>query len=523
MASTIGKVRAVFTASTSGLTAGVNSASGSMRRLQADVAGLRSGMGSLNAIQGAQLFGSVVSGATSAARSLISMGAASAQAISASSDLAQRLGLTYGELAGLSNAADQFGVSEEQLGGAMTRLQVAFAKAAGGSAQATAAFQRIGLSVADLNGMTANEQFEAIAEAISKLPTEAERAAAAVSLFGRSGAALAPMFAQGAAVLRAASEEADKFGLKLNNAQASDVKTMFNSFKDVQDVIQGVINQVTAYLAPAVTAITTAFTDFVGSVGGANIGQAIGEGILQGARFFAQIADYFVEQSSTIWEYASQIGGQWNAVWEVGQRIADYFSGVGRFWEAVFKGVASLIAGMAGRLLTAAGKLAGSIPGWGGVGDQLKAAGRSLTQSSKEMWTDAGGALKKAGENMNNALFGRNDAEKAGEAIAGPWTKTIDQAIAAARDAADNVDVATKQEVDINQVVEVKGIKEAVQGIDSRSSEGLKEMFRIMRGDTGNNVAEQQLGELRGIRQAIEDQDGGMDADIVEIAAAGAA
>ena len=69
----------------------------------------------------------------------------------------------------------------------------------------------------------------------------------------------------------------------------------------------------------------------------------------------------------------------------------------------------------------------------------------------------------------------------------------------------------------------MKGIKEAVQGIDSRSSEGLKEMFRIMRGDTGNNVAEQQLDELRGIKQAIEDQDGGMDADIVEIAAAGAA
>ena len=418
MAATIGKVRAVFTASTSGLTAGVNAAAGSMRRLQADVAGLRAGMGSLVAIQGAQLFGSVVSGATSAARSLISMGAAATEAISQQGDLAQRLGVTYGELAGLSYAGSLVGVSMDTIGSAMTRAQVAFAKAAGGSQQANAAFARLGLSVSDLNGMSAEQQFEAIAQAISQLPTESERAAAAIGIFGRAGASLLPLFAEGAGGIQRAREEAERFGLTLTNAQANNVNEMGDSFDRVKAAIQGVINQVTAYLAPAVTAITTAFTDFIGSVGGANIGQAIGEGILQGARFFAQIADYFVEQSSTIWEYASKIGGQWNAVWEVGQRIADYFSGVGRFWEAVFKGVASLIAGMAGRLLTAAGKLAGAIPGWGGVGDQLKAAGRSLTQSSREMWTDAGGALKQAGENMNNALFGRNDAEKAGEAIA---------------------------------------------------------------------------------------------------------
>ena len=66
MASTIGKVRAVFTASTSGLSAGVNAASASMKRLQSDVAGLRSGMGALVAIQGTQLFASFVSGATAA-------------------------------------------------------------------------------------------------------------------------------------------------------------------------------------------------------------------------------------------------------------------------------------------------------------------------------------------------------------------------------------------------------------------------------------------------------------------------
>ena len=104
MAATIGKVRAVFTASTSGLTAGVNAASSSMKRMQSDVSGLRASMGSLVAIQGTQLFASFVSGAVSAGRSLLNMGAAATDAISQQNDLAQRLGVTYGELAGLSYA-----------------------------------------------------------------------------------------------------------------------------------------------------------------------------------------------------------------------------------------------------------------------------------------------------------------------------------------------------------------------------------------------------------------------------------
>jgi hypothetical protein len=121
MASTIGKVRAVFTASTSGLTAGVNAASGSMKRLQTDVAGLRSSMGALVAIQGTQLFASVVSGAASAARSMAGLVVSTAETVSSQNDLANRLGTTYGELAGLSYAGSLVGVSMDTIGAAMTR------------------------------------------------------------------------------------------------------------------------------------------------------------------------------------------------------------------------------------------------------------------------------------------------------------------------------------------------------------------------------------------------------------------
>ena len=515
MASTIGKVRAVFTASTSGLSAGVNAASASMKRLQSDVAGLRSGMGALVAIQGTQLFASFVSGATSAARSLIGMGAAATEAISQQNDLATRLGLTYGELSGLSYAGSLVGVSMDQIGAAMTRAQVTFAKAAGGSKQANAAFAQLGLSVADLNGLSAEQQFEAIAQAISELPSEAERAAAAVAIFGRAGVALLPMFNEGAAGIQAAREEAERFGLTLTNAQAGNVDAMGDSFDKVRAAVQGVINQVTAYLAPAITAISTAFTDMVGSIGGATIGQRIGEGILQGARFFAQVADAFIAQMGPLWNYVSQIGGQWNAVWEVGRRVAAFFAGIGDSLQAAFGILIMGISGPVQSLMEAAAFI-GERLGFDTSGLDAAIAGmQAFNDTIGDGITDN---LNSAAANFSTALFGDEASQNAaGEAIAGPLTQTIDQAIAAARDAADDIDVAAKQEVEVTQKVDLTGIKEAVKGIESSSSEGIKEMFRIMRGDQADQREQENARNLARIADNTEDM-GELDLETVELA-----
>jgi hypothetical protein len=517
MASTIGKVRAVFTASTSGLTAGVNAASASMKRLQSDVAGLRSGMGALVAIQGTQLFASFVSGATAAARSLVGMGAAATEAISQQNDLASRLGTTYGELAGLSYAGSLVGVSMDQIGAAMTRAQVTFAKAADGSKQANAAFARLGLSVADLNGLSTEQQFEAIAQAISELPSEAERAAAAVAVFGKAGVGLLPMFNEGAAGIRAAREEAERFGLTLTNAQAGNVDAMGDSFDKVRAAIQGVINQVTAYLAPAVTAISTAFTDMVGSIGGANIGQAIGDGILQGARYFAEVADAFVAQMGPLWNYVSEVGAQWSAVWDVASRVGSALAGVGRLISGAFLTLVGVFSGIGQAILTAIRGAAEAL-GFDTTGLDVALAG--LQGFNDQLGRDIEGNFNAAGQNFS-AVF-EQSASTAGEAIAGPFTQTIDQAIAAARDAADDIDVAARQEVEVTQKVDAAGVaqavREGVKGIESNSTEGIKEMFRIMRGDQADQREAQNARNLARIADNTEDM-GELDLETVELAA----
>jgi hypothetical protein len=522
---TIGKVSAVFTASTSGLRSGVNQGSRSLKQMEGSVSSLRSQMRTLVTINALQFFGQIASAASSAARSLLQWGNSSAQAVDRTSKLAQQLGFTYGEMAGLGLAAQLAGTDLETVGAAVTRTNAAFANAAAGSKTAIAAFERIGLSVNDLNGLSAEEQFRKIGAAIADLPNESEQAAAAIALFGRSGAQLLPLFQQGAQGIAQARAEAEKFGLALTNAQAGNIEAMNDAFTRARAAVEGVVQQVVAYLAPAIESVTTAFSDLIGGIGGANIGQFIGEGILQGARFFAQIADQFVAGAGAVFEYLGGVGNVWRGIWGVADRVAQFLYGVGEFWRSVFLGISAAITSVAATLTTAAGQIAASIPGFGQAGAQLQAAGRSLRQSSQDLGSQAAAAFESSGQALSNALFGR--AEEAGESVAGPITAAVDKAIREAREARDARDTAVKQVVEVKQppvTIDARPIKEAVKGIESRSSEGIREMFRIMRGpQPEDDVQQRQLDAQEEIARNTRGLDFGLELDVVDLPAAAGA
>lgn len=470
---TIGKVRAVFTASTSGLVSGVNAAAGSMKRMESSVSSLRGGMNALVAIQGAQLFGSIVSSAGQYVGSLVRMGQAQAEVIDQTSKLAARTGMAYGEFAGLALAGDLAGVGMDTVAKAATKADIAFVKATQGSAQANAAFAGLGLSVKELAGMSAAERFDAMASAVAALPTEAERAAAATQLFGKAGAELLPLFAGGAEGIAQAREQAERLGLALTTAQGQDVEGMNDAFTMAGKAIEGVVQQVVAYLAPAVTAVSDTFTNLVGSMGGANLGQAIGDGILQGARYLAGIGDWLIANLSSVWQFVSGVGEQWGAVVTFMQGVGNFLYGVFKFFESVGNGVAAAILYGASFFSSAAG------------------------QASKEYAAAAAKNYGAAGDAMAAAFGGGESA--VGQAISGPLTTALDSAIAKAESSAGAVDEAGKgAAANIADAAAAAAEPQAVKGIDSRSSEGISEMFRLMRG-TGGDVQERQLSALEQI------------------------
>ena len=500
---TIGKVRAVFTASTSGLVSGVNQAAGSMRKLESSVGSLRSGMGALVAIQGAQLFGSIANAAGGYIRSLVSMGQAQADVIDQQSKLAARVGMTYGEFAGLALAGDLAGVGMDTIATAATKADIAFVKAQRGSATAQAAFSGLGLSMEELGGMSAAERFQAIAAAIAQLPTEAQRSAAAVQLFGKAGAQLLPLFAGGAEGIAEAAAQAERLGLVLTTAQGQDVEAMNDAFTLAGKAVQGVIQQVVAYLAPAVQAVADTFTNLVGSIGGANIGQAIGDGILVGARFLAGIGDYLIANFGSVFSFFSSVGEYWSGVIDFANRVGNLFYGAFKVFEVVGNVIGGLFSDIVSGLYAAAARIASVIPGFGAMANELRASSDSWAGQA-----DTFAAAMNQNSDQASAAFAAAFGESAVQAapqMAGPLTTALDAAVAQANASANQVETAGKgAAVAITEAAAVAAEPQQLKGVDSRSSEGISEMFRLMRGDAGN-IQERQLSALETIAENTSD------------------
>jgi hypothetical protein len=447
MAKNFGRVNVSITASTGGLTAGLARAGKSLGGFASTVGSALNPLRMLGSVAGST-FGqlSMFSMAQSAVNTFTSMTAAAAESIDVQSKLSRRLGTTYGELAGLKLAGDLAGVGIEQIGTAMTKSDVAMQKAVGGSKQAQKAFANLGLDAGQLQGMSSADRFEAIASAIANIQSPAERAAAAVALFGRSGATMLPLFEGGAESIRKARQEAERFGLTLTNAQGQNVENMNDSFTRVYASIQGIVQQVVAHLAPAVTGIAQTFTDYVGTIGGANIGQAIGEALLNAAEYLAGVGDYlianFAPSVQKVFAYLSQIGGQWNSIFQFGSRVASLFASVGRTLEAAFGLLILGITGPIEGLLFAIKK----------IGDAafldtsgIDATVQQMTAFNKQVSKDIDKNFAKAGENFK-AAFADDVAPAAGAAIATPLTDAVKGFRDAARKAAASIDKSTTQQ-----------------------------------------------------------------------------
>jgi len=485
-AKNFGRVNVSITASTGGLTAGLGRAGKQMKSFAGSVTSTLNPLRMLSSVA-QSTFGQLAlfSMARSAVNTLTGMASAAAENVDVQSKLSRRLGMTYAELSGLKLAGDLAGVGIETIGAAMTKADVAMQKAAGGSKSANAAFATLGLSVDQLQGMSAADRFSAIAESISALPTSAERAAAAVALFGQSGAQLLPLFEGGAGSIARARQEAQRFGLALTNAQGQNVEEMNDSFTRVYAAIQGIVQQVVAYLAPAITAVAKQFTDFVGSVGGANIGQAIGEALLQGARFLAQIGDYLIQNFGSVFQYLTQIGAQWGSVFELGNRVASFFGAVGDTLQAAFGVLILGITGPVESLITAAKT----------IGDALyldtsglDSALAGMEAFNNQITDDIVANGVSAYEGFRDA-FG-SDSTPVGEAIAGSLTTALDDAIAQSRAAAAAVDQKTQGtaakvgKIQVEATVNTEALKAIVVG----TSEG--EAFRnsLLRGADPRNA-----------------------------------
>lgn len=137
----------------------------------------------------------------------VALGREIAQMVTHLDDLdesAQALQTTAVALAEMRTAAGEAGVGAEKLDASLTKLNVKIAEAAEGGNDAARLFQAMGVAVTDAAGKTRSTEaiLADVADQFSRLGEGPEKAAIAVQLFGRAGAAMIPYLNQGAEGLR---------------------------------------------------------------------------------------------------------------------------------------------------------------------------------------------------------------------------------------------------------------------------------------------------------------------------------
>jgi hypothetical protein len=112
-------------------------------------------------------------------------------------DLNAQTGVAVDKLMELQMAFELNGMKAENVQPVLAKMQKLIADAASGSAEAAAKFAAMGISIDEIQGLTADKQLMKIGEAIKRIENPAQRAAAAMEIFGKSGAKLLSVFGSG--------------------------------------------------------------------------------------------------------------------------------------------------------------------------------------------------------------------------------------------------------------------------------------------------------------------------------------
>jgi hypothetical protein len=166
-----------------------------------------------------------------------------------------QLGISVEKLQAYQFAAGQTGVNTEAMNSALKKFNINIGKAGEGFGEQVKGFENLGIAIYDTNGNLRDSPaiFEDVADKIALMESPAQKAEAAVALFGKAGVDLLPLLNLGSAGVRDFEKTLVNAGGVIGQDAADDIST----FNDKIDLMGKVL---TANLAPILVAILPALT-----------------------------------------------------------------------------------------------------------------------------------------------------------------------------------------------------------------------------------------------------------------------
>ena len=202
---------------------------------------------------------------TALAAAFISLGKKAFDALDDIGKTADRTGIAAEKLQAFQLGAVESGASVEDLNKAMEK----FAKNIGdvvvkGTGEATYALDNMGIQLRNNEGFLKDNDtlLTEVVAGIGKLGSESEKAATLMSLFGKPGIKLNQVLGNGAEAMEAWIRKADEMGIIIDAKAIKAVEAFNDRFAELKFMLNGLVNQTFAALAPTLATLITQFKDF---------------------------------------------------------------------------------------------------------------------------------------------------------------------------------------------------------------------------------------------------------------------
>lgn len=391
-----------ISANTAGIAKGAKDTSKKLTGIKKSADSAASAMRTLVGIEIGRI---LANGFATAARSAVNYANALRDTIDRTAKLASQTGIGVEALQGFAIAASLGGTDLETFSNNVKRLTVRVGRLA--ESGKTEIFQKLGIDFQNFQSLAPEEQFKVLAKAIDGIADPAEKARVAVELFGKAGAEMLPMLSSDFLELQ---ERLERLGVILSADQTAAIEEMNDALTLVQATFDGIIGQVTANLAPIISAMAEDFLSFVegynglgdGS-GGTALADSITEALFDGAEYLADIFDYFMDQ-------VGGFAGIMEGVANVFEFTANVFTAVAETLRTIF----NVFEMIGNAIMLGLGKILEGLGSW--VSSDLEQAGRDLAASSSaSLMQNAAEAGDAAAHAFNAALGDRNFGRESGE------------------------------------------------------------------------------------------------------------
>jgi len=178
-------------------------------------------------------------------------------------DMSDRTGVAAEALSELRYAAEQSGSGAEDLEKGLRTMSRNIIEAARGSVEAQRNLGRLGLTIADLTGLSPDQQFELIADRLAAIQNPLNRTTIAMEIFGRTGASLLPLLSTGAKGIQELRQEANRLGLTMSTEDAEAAEAFGDTLSSLWRTLKQVVFVVGGALAPSLKQIAEWVRDAV--------------------------------------------------------------------------------------------------------------------------------------------------------------------------------------------------------------------------------------------------------------------